>query len=152
MISEEIFNLLGFSFLIWKMGIKMRHSSKKGCEAWKCLEHNIQMTSISSLQFLHQCAISIFYKSISKQHERSMSISVDLNITLINVPLPRVLTSTLLQGNVAGMTYFIGESYLYTQHVLFLWLVFFSVSSSDLFFTALRKNSRLDPGFLIFAD
>lgn len=110
------------------------------------------MTSISSLQFLHQCAISIFYKSISKQHERSISISVDLNITLINVPLPRVLTSTLLQGNVAGMTYFIGESYLYTQHVLFLWLVFFSVSSSDLFFTALRKNSRLDPGFLIFAD
>ena len=53
-----------------------------------------------------------------------MSISVDLNIALINVPLPRVLTSTLLQGNAAGMTYFIGESHLYTQHVLFLWFCF----------------------------
>lgn len=81
-----------------------------------------------------------------------MSISVDLNITLINVPLPRVLTSTLLQGNVAGMTYFIGESYLYTQHILFLWFFFFPVSSSDLFFTTPHKNSRLDPGFLVFAD
>ena len=58
----------------------MRHSSKKGCEAWKCLEHNIQMTSISSLQFLHQCAISIFYKSISK---KSGYIKMQLEGTLL---------------------------------------------------------------------
>lgn len=66
-----------------------------------------------------------------------MSISVDLNIALINVPLPRVLTSTLLQGNVAGMTYFIGESHLYTQHVLFLWFCFFFLCPLQIYFSPL---------------
>lgn len=71
-----------------------------------------------------------------------MSISVDLNITLINVPLPRVLTSTLLQGNVAGMTYFIGESYLYTQHIIFLWFFIFFLCPLQIYFSLLRIRTR----------
>lgn len=112
------------------------------------LERNI-LTNISSLHFLRQCAISIFFNPFWKTW--SMSISVDLNITLINVTLPRVFASILLWGDVAVMACFIVGSHLYVQNFLFLWC-FFSVSFLDLFFTVLQKNSRLDPGLLVFAD
>lgn len=81
-----------------------------------------------------------------------MSISVDLNITLINVPLPRVLTSTLLQGNVAGMTYFIENLICILSIFYSCGFFFFSCVLFRFIFHYPHKSSRLDPGFLAFAD
>ena len=72
-----------------------------------------------------------------------MSISVDLNITLINVTLPRVFASILLWGDVAVMACFIVGSHLYVQNFLFLWC-FFLLCPLQIYFS---PSCRRTPGW-----